>query len=228
MPDETLQHYQGERGRRYQEVKRGIPAGTFDWVARLRAEKISPHISASDVVLEYGVGMGWNLAALRCARRIGYDVADFVADDLRQRGIEFVADTRPLAAGSCDVVLCHHALEHMLRPADDLAEMRRLLKPGGRLLLFVPYEKERRYRRYRADEPNHHLHSWNVQTLANLVAECAFEIESARLVRFRFDRFAAVCARLLRVGERGYRIIRAVLLAIDPEFEVRIVARKKS
>lgn len=227
MPDPAFQHYQGEAGRQYHEVKRAIPPATFDWVARLRARKLAPHVRAEDVVLEYGVGHGWNLAALRCRRRIGYDISELVGPALLERGLEFVRDTRPLAAGSIDVVVCHHALEHTLNPAQELAEMRRLLKPGGRLLLFVPYEKERRYHCYHATEPNHHLYAWNVQTLGNLVTDCGFEFVTGGIARFRFDRFAAVWAHRLRVGESGFLCLRALLLALAPEYEVRIVARAR-
>ena len=226
MPDPATQHYQGESGRHYHEIKRGIPPATFDWVARLRAEKFAPHVRPDDVVLEFGVGHGWNLAALRCRRRIGYDIAESVGPALAAHGIEFIRDLRPLPDASIDAILCHHALEHTLHPATELAEMRRLLKPSGRLVLCVPYEKERRYRHFNPAEPNHHLYSWNVQTLGNLVTDCGFAVLSGRRVRFRFDRFAAVWAHRLHLGERGFRCLRAALLAIDPEFEVQVIARR--
>ena len=41
--------------------------------------------------------------------------------------------------GSVDVVLCTEALEHVPEPAVFLAEAYRCLKPGGRLLLTVPF-----------------------------------------------------------------------------------------
>ena len=56
-----------------------------------------------------------------------------------------------------DVVLCHHTLEHLQNPADALTLMLGILKTGGKLLLFVPYEKERKYRRYNPRDKAHHL-----------------------------------------------------------------------
>jgi SAM-dependent methyltransferase len=41
----------------------------------------------------------------------------------------------PLADGSADFVLSNQVLEHVASPADYLAECRRILRPGGRLLL---------------------------------------------------------------------------------------------
>jgi len=43
-----------------------------------------------------------------------------------------------LADASIDVVLCTQVLEHIPEPVAVVAEIRRVLKPGGRLLLSVP------------------------------------------------------------------------------------------
>jgi SAM-dependent methyltransferase len=45
----------------------------------------------------------------------------------------------PVADASVDLVLCTETLEHVLEPAGFLAEAARCLKPGGRLLLTVPF-----------------------------------------------------------------------------------------
>ena len=221
-------HYQGEAGRRYQQHKRGIPDSALAWVARLRAGKFSPFVRPGDVVLEYGVGLGWNLAALKCRRKIGFDVADFLEPSVRALGIEYAAETRSIADGTMDVVLCHHTLEHLLDPASALGEMRRLLAPGGKLLLFVPLERERKYSRFFSGEPNHHLYSWNTQTLGNLAQEVGFAIAEAGTGEFGYSRFAAVWATKLRLGEKGFRGLRRLLHMIKPAWEVRIIAVKPS
>ncbi|MFA6546832.1 MAG: class I SAM-dependent methyltransferase [Limisphaerales bacterium] len=230
MPDSpensAARHYQGEAGRAYHEGKRGLPPEAFPWVARLRSEKFAQHIRPPDTVVEFGVGAGWNLSELKCGRRIGFDVADFLEPELRGRGIEFVRDSASLGDGSADVVICHHMLEHALNPAASLVEIRRVLKPGGRLLLCVPFEKERRYRRHNPAEPNHHLFSWNVQTLGNLVAECGFKLESAAIGQFGYDRAAAVWAMKLKLREGGFRLLRSLAHLLLPASEVRVVATK--
>jgi SAM-dependent methyltransferase len=220
--------YEGEAGRSYHESKRAIPDQAFPWVARLRAEKLQPHVRIGDVVLEFGVGYGWNLAALNCRRRIGCDAASFLAPAVQARGIEFVTDARSLPDGLADAVVCHHTLEHVPSPSEVLAELRRLLRTGGTLLLFVPFEKERRYRRFRPDEPNHHLYSWNAQTLGNLATDAGFQLRSAGVGRFGYDRVAAAWACRLRLGEAGFRCIRGLAHALRPAGEVRVVATKPS
>jgi len=220
------QRYEGADGRAWHETKRSVPDEACPWIAKLRARKIAPHVNPDDIVLEYGVGTGWNLAALRCRRKLGFDVSGHLEDIVGAHGIEFIKDIESVEDSSIDVVICHHTLEHTPVPSDVLKEIARLLRPGGRLLLFVPFEKERRYRSYRPDEPNCHLYSWNVQTMGNLAREVGFEIEEAGPGRFGYDRFAAVWAKRLGLGEPGFGIIRTLVHLVAPMLEVRVIARK--
>jgi SAM-dependent methyltransferase len=221
---DPLAHYRGEAGRRYHAVKRGVPAQALSWVARLRAEKLRFLVGPTDTVFEYGCGAGWNLAAVPAARRLGFDVAEFLRAEVERHGIEFVADTAPLPSGLADVVICHHALEHLSEPLAALAEMRRLLKSGGRLGVWVPFERERRYRRFDPAEPNHHLFSWTVQSLGNLVTAAGFTVRQAGLARYGYDRFAAVWAVRLGLGEAGFRALRRMLITVRPLWEVTLTA----
>lgn len=222
--DQASQTYRGEAGRRYHEEKRAVPPSAYPWVARARAQALSPHIRPTDTVFEFGVGYGWNLAALRCQRRLGHDIADAVALTVREKGIEFVADWSQLEDGCVDVVLCHHTLEHVLDPAETLRQLRRLLRNDGRLLLNVPWERERRYLRYRPEEPNHHLYTWNCQNLGNLVSAIGFSVTRVHAARYGYDRFAATAACRLRLGETGYRAVRFALHTLRPLWEIRLQA----
>jgi SAM-dependent methyltransferase len=125
-----------------------------------------------------------------------------------------------------DVVICHHTLEHVLNPVAALKEMWRLLKAERRLCLYVPLESERRYHDFRWDEPNHHLYSWNAQTLGNLVEETGFKVAEAGVGEFGYSRFAAVWAARLRLGERGFLALRRALHLLKPASEVRVIAAK--
>lgn len=221
-------HYQGEAGRRYQEIKRGIPEAALPWIARLRAEKISRHVQSSETVLEYGVGLGWNVAELPCRRKVGFDIGDFLEPSVRALGIEFITDTKTVADNSMDVVLCHHTLEHVPDPPSVLQEIRRMLAPSGKLLLYVPLEAGAKYQKFDPNEPNHHLYSWNAQTLGNLVRESGYEVSEAGVGEFGYSRFAAVWAVKFHLGEAGFRGIRRILHCLKPAKEVRVIAVKKT
>ena len=227
MANASEQHYRGETGRRYQQEKRGVPERAIPWVAKLRAEKFHPFIKPTDVVVELGVGQGWNLAQLRCAKRIGTDLEDFLPADLKANGVEFIRDSASIQNEIADVVICHHVLEHVENPPEMLREASRILKTGGFLLLHVPFEKEARYRLYDPNEPNHHLYSWNVQTLSNLIASQGFLIEKAFLGEFGFDRFASKLALRFGLGEAGFRLLRRFAHLVLSGREVRVIARKK-
>jgi SAM-dependent methyltransferase len=219
------QFYRGEAGRAYHEGKRGIPAAAYPWVARARAARLAGHVAAGDVVFEFGVGQGWNLAQLNCRRRLGFDLAEDLEAAAQAHGIEFVRALETLPDGFANVVLCHHTLEHVWSPADTLRGLARLLTIDGRLVLVTPWERERRHARYNRAEPNHHLFTWSPQNLGNLMTACGFEvIEVARAV-YGYDRFAAVWACRLRMGELGFRLLRAGLQCARPFHEVRLLGR---
>jgi SAM-dependent methyltransferase len=220
------QQYQGKQGEAYHQLH-AVPQASHAWIAQSRCEKLAPYIKPDDVVLEYGVGPGWNLEAICCKQRLGYDLAAFLKDQLSAKGIEFVPDIREQSDASIDAVICHHVLEHTLDPARVLVEINRLLRDAGKLVLVVPYEKERKYRIYNPGEPNHHLYSWNVQSLGNLVEGLGFTVEAASIGKYGYDRFIAVWASRLRMGAAGFRALKKLALALMPLYEVRIVASKK-
>ena len=200
-----------------------MPDAAFALVSRQRAQKIQPYVGASDRIFEYGVGTGLNVALLNCGARHGYDINPNSNVVAREHGIELIEPTK-CEAGTYDVVICHHVLEHLLNPVECLVEISQLLRRGGTLLLFVPYEEQRRFRSYISNDPNHHLYSWTPHTLANLLGECGFNLRSAGIERFGYDRFCARMAVKFAIGNVGYRFIRWCAHLLRPEREVRIVA----
>ena len=224
--DPAAQLYHGTSGRVYHEGKRELRPEALPWLLALRAEKFQRHLRASDVVVELGVGAGWNLGALKCARRIGCDTSEFLADRVKTLGVEFVSDLSAVPDSIADAAICHHTLEHLLEPSATMKQLARVLKPGGKLILHVPWDRERRFANYRADEPNHHLYTWNAQNLGNLVSVLGFKVESVGVRRYGYDRFAANLSASLRTGETGFRVLRAVLVALKPLREVALIATK--
>ncbi|WP_319409903.1 methyltransferase domain-containing protein [uncultured Desulfosarcina sp.] len=222
---QVKKRYQGEAGKVYHQ-KHDVPNPAHKWIAQNRSEKLAGHVAPDDVVLEYGVGPGWNLENIACKQRLGYDLSLFLKDQLSAKSIDFITDTRALTDASIDTTICHHVLEHTPDPAQVLMEINRLLKNEGKLILIVPYEKERKYRIYDPIEPNHHLYSWNVQTLGNLVTDLGFKIKQAGLGRYGYDRALSVLALRLGMGAFGFRLMKKIALTIIPLLEVRIVAIK--
>lgn len=101
--------------------------------------------------------------------------------------VDDVMDMRAVADASYDAVICLAVLEHVPRPWDAIREMRRVLKPGGALFMYVPFLSPYHampgyygdYFRYTEDGIRSLLESWDdvrtafvrgpVETLAHLV-----------------------------------------------------------
>jgi SAM-dependent methyltransferase len=223
---EILASYRGERGERFQDTC-VVPTRMYPIVARVRAGKFQPYIdNKHDDVLEYGVGQGYNLAELKCRTKAGFDVADFLADALAAHGISFHDELTASLDESFDVVICHHVLEHLTNPWESLEQMRRLIRTGGRLLLFVPYEVEGSYRRFDPHNPNGHLFSWTPQTIGKLCTSTGFTIEEIQLQKFGYDRFSAVLTNTLHGGIELYLLLRTMMLLLQPHYEIKVVLRK--
>lgn len=66
------------------------------------------------------------------------------------------ADLRPIADRSYDAVLSSHVVEHLANPLRALAEWRRVVRPGGHLLIVAPH-KEGTFDHRRETTPLEHL-----------------------------------------------------------------------
>jgi 2-polyprenyl-6-hydroxyphenyl methylase/3-demethylubiquinone-9 3-methyltransferase len=98
-------------------------------------------------VLDLGCGAGRFLRALSeaGADAVGVELAEAAAE--RARANAPGTDVRlvepdgslPLGHGEIDLVWCSEVLEHVADTAHALLEVRRVLRPGGRLLVTVPF-----------------------------------------------------------------------------------------
>jgi SAM-dependent methyltransferase len=93
-------------------------------------------------VLDSGCGVGLYLRALAERARLAIGV-EFDFERAAQAGgaapvVNAAGEALPLAGASFDLVLSHEVLEHVADDRAALAEMARLLRPGGRLVLFIP------------------------------------------------------------------------------------------
>ncbi len=97
---------------------------------------------ADQFVVDLGCGAGsFDYAAYSCkvvAVDSNFESLNGKAD--RARVFYIQADLRsiPLQAAFADAVVCNHSLEHVHEPEKMLAEIKRILKPGGLVWISVP------------------------------------------------------------------------------------------
>jgi SAM-dependent methyltransferase len=192
-------------------------------IARNRALKLQPLIGAQDRLLEYGVGIGLNLRDLRCRERVGYDLSGYGREACEAEGIAFTDDLESLSGRQFDTVLCHHVLEHVPCPLETLQVIRGLLAPGGRLILVVPFERGRRFRRYAAGDIDRHLYSWHPLALGNLLDEAGMAVSSISLGPTGAEQRLAPLAR---AGFATYRLGMWVLRLLVPMKEIIALAQR--
>lgn len=124
----------------------GVPAGLPPSEFALRRRFLLKHVCAGERVLDVGCGEGWFASELIRAgvRVVGIDVASEPLRRARERapGVDLRltrADGQwPVQDASCDAVWAGETIEHVADTAAWLSEARRVLAPGGRLLLSTP------------------------------------------------------------------------------------------
>jgi ubiquinone/menaquinone biosynthesis C-methylase UbiE len=108
-------------------------------VERLLGRRLGPN----EVVLDPGCGTGWQAAGLRRAAPevsvLGADLSAGMLDRARDAGawplLQSDAAALPLAAGSVDLVVTRGLLHHLPDVAGALTEWRRVLRPGGAVVV---------------------------------------------------------------------------------------------
>jgi 2-polyprenyl-3-methyl-5-hydroxy-6-metoxy-1,4-benzoquinol methylase len=130
----------------HERVWESVPEGVDPPDLRLRRAFLLSHIDPLSRVLDVGCGEGRFSAELAQAGMtvVGVDVAEEPLRRARARHplldlrIVPAEDRWPLAAASFDVVWAGETIEHIADTGGWLSEVRRVLRPGGRLLLSTP------------------------------------------------------------------------------------------
>ncbi|HEX3783085.1 MAG TPA: methyltransferase domain-containing protein [Pseudonocardiaceae bacterium] len=161
----------------------GVPEENY-WYRRHEAAYLAlRERCVGALVLEAGCGEGYgaDLLAGVAKRVVALDYEQRTTEQVLARypALEVVRGnlvTLPIAAGTIDVVANFQVLEHLWDQAGFLAECRRVLRPGGSLLLTTP---NRITFSPGQDTPTNPFHTreLNPDELAELLTEAGFTIE---------------------------------------------------
>ena len=151
-------------------------------------------------VLDVGCGEGARLVRLR---DLGWSVAGIDLDPAavaraREKGLEVHLGelaNAPFGESEFDAITLSHVIEHVPDPGTVLAQCRRVLSPGGQLVVVTPNAGSlghlRFGARWRGLEPPRHLQIFTPPALASAVARAGFAGIRTRTV----TRIAGVIAR---------------------------------
>jgi SAM-dependent methyltransferase len=198
-PDE----YYGEPGVKFQPM--------IERLVRLVGERhisfLSRGLAPGARVLDVGCGRGVILGALadRGLEVHGVEISAEAARGADPRAHIRIAPRLADAdypAGFFDEVVIWHVLEHLEDPRGTIEEVRRILQPGGRLIVAVPNFASAQARWsdaawFHLDLPRH-LYQFPLGALRRLLEDCGFEVESDHHFSLRQNPFGWIQSALNR------------------------------
>ncbi len=161
--------------------RRRIIAGFVEKVCR-DIGKVQPRI------LDVGCGTGANLQMLgRFGAAEGVDVSTDALDFCRARGLAEVkqgaAESLPFTDASFDLVTGLDVVEHLDDDVAGLREIRRVLRPDGRAVLFVPAFM---FLWGVQDDISHHRRRYTLTELKQKLREAGLTVECASYANITF------------------------------------------
>jgi SAM-dependent methyltransferase len=152
-------------------------------------------------ILDVGCGTGANLLMLsKYGAAEGVDISEDALAFCRERGLDKVklgaAEELPYEDGTFDLVTAFDVVEHMDNDLAGLSEMRRVLRPGGRVLLFVPAFM---FLWGLQDDVSNHRRRYRLPELRRVLEQAGFEIERTTYANITFFLPILLIRKLMRV-----------------------------
>src|SRR6266536_5345716 len=167
LPEDQLQHIETHERDYFERI-----APTWDaYVASAYEVELQDRLTRllpwhqDMTVLDVGTGTGYlaGMMAPLVGNVIGVDCSPAMltraGEKMAQEGYEHVsfregmAERIPLATGSVDVAMCHMLLHHVVSPRTVLGELRRVVRPGGHVLIIDAHK---------------HKHNWTPEAFGDL------------------------------------------------------------
>jgi SAM-dependent methyltransferase len=152
-------------------------------------------------ILDVGCGTGANLLLLsKYGEAEGVDVSEDALAFCRERGLDKVrlgaGEDLPYEDATFDLVTAFDVVEHMDDDLAGLSEMRRVLRPGGRVLLFVPTFM---FLWGLQDEVSNHRRRYRLPQLRRVLEQAGFEIERTTYANITFFAPILLVRKLMRL-----------------------------
>ncbi len=133
-------------------------------------------------LLDYFREDGWSTTGVDQSRRL----CSYAAEVFDQTVIPLSISEAPLEAGSFDVVVMLHVIEHVPNPLATMRKIFEALKPGGTLVLETPRYDTLMFkllgRRERSMACDVHVYFFTVDTLSRLAMRVGFAVRETEFV----------------------------------------------
>ena len=105
-------------------------------------------------ILDIGAGVGDFLSVAKNDgwQTIGIEPSEKAKAIAKKKGVSFVENLSELENNSFDVITMWHVLEHVPDLENQIAELKRLIKPNGTIIIAVP--------NFNSFDANHYGHFW--------------------------------------------------------------------
>ncbi|MBW8829368.1 MAG: class I SAM-dependent methyltransferase [Burkholderiales bacterium] len=154
--------------------------------------------------------LGWQCIGIETDEVAARFAREHFGLDVRQSSLTEAA----FAEGTFDVVTLSHVIEHVHSPIALLLECRRILKPGGKLVVLTPNTRSLGHRifgrAWRGLEPPRHLHAFHPQALQTYTERAGMSTQRLT-TEPRMMRSIWYASRLIQRAERGRHTRNTVL-----------------
>jgi SAM-dependent methyltransferase len=146
-PRVPLEEYGEQYFQRYNYADRPLGKFSMYWFARRYYAALVRRYAPRDGgrLLELGCGLGHLIGLLQDEYRcVGIDLAEYSIEQTRRNApkaeayVQSADDLSRFETGQFSAVVALHLVEHLPDPAHTIAEVSRLLKPGGLFLMATP------------------------------------------------------------------------------------------
>ena len=141
-------------------------------------------------LLDIGCGTGDFLAVVKT---VGWDTVGFEPNEkartlAESKGVNLIADTKDLPDATFDVVTMWHVLEHVPDVQAQIAELKRLVKEGGTIIIAVPnfksYDAQYYQNFWAAYDVPRHLWHFSKTAIKKLVEDQEMKLAEVKPMTF--------------------------------------------